>query len=197
MATGRKANLDHIGLDTVLDPGGLPDDLRVIETDERMRVGEKHGNILWAIGDITGKGAFTHVSMYQGAVVVRDVLGEDGPWADYRAVPHVTFTSPEVASVGLSEKAAREQGIDVAVGAGDLGARGWLAKEEGLIKLVADRKRGVLVGGCVVSEAGGEILSFLEVAVHAEIPVATLLTMHFAYPTYHRALEHALKELDL
>ena len=193
VAAGRKANLDHIGLDTL----GLPDDLRVIETDERMRVGNKHGNKLWAIGDITGKGAFTHVSMYQGAVVVRDVLGEDGPWADYRAVPHVTFTSPEVASVGLSEEAAREQGIDVAVGGGDLGARGWLAKEEGLIKLVADRKRGILVGGCVVSEAGGEILSALEVAVHAEIPISTLLAMHFAYPTYHRALEHALRELDL
>ena len=65
---------------------------------------------------------------------------------------------------------------------GDLGARGWLAKEEGLIKLVADRKRGVLVGGCVVSEAGGEILSFLEVAVHAEIPVATLLTHALRLP---------------
>jgi len=189
VAAGRKANLGHLGLDVL----GLPDDLLVIETDERMRAGAK----LWAIGDITGKGAFTHVSMYQGAVVVRDVLGQDGPWADYRAVPHVTFTSPEVASVGLSEEAAREQGIDVAVGIGDLGARGWLAKEEGMIKLVADRKRGVLVGGCVVSEAGGEIISALEVAVHAEIPVATLLTMHFAYPTYHRALEHALREIDL
>ena len=54
----------------------------MLETDERMRAGEK----LWAVGDITGKGAFTHVSMYQAAVVVRDILGEDGPWADYRAV---------------------------------------------------------------------------------------------------------------
>jgi pyruvate/2-oxoglutarate dehydrogenase complex dihydrolipoamide dehydrogenase (E3) component len=189
VAAGRTANLDHIGLDTV----GLGEGLKVVETDERMRAGER----LWAVGDITGKGAFTHVSMYQAAVVVRDVLGEDGPWADYRAVPHVTFTAPEVASVGLSEKAARDQGIDVAVGAGDLGARGWLAKEEGLIKLVADRARGVLVGGCVVAEAGGEVISFVEAAVHAEIPVATLLSMHFAYPTYHRALEHALKELDL
>jgi pyruvate/2-oxoglutarate dehydrogenase complex dihydrolipoamide dehydrogenase (E3) component len=189
VAAGRKPNLDFVGLDTV----GLPDDLKVIETDERMRAGDK----LWAIGDITGKGAFTHVSMYQGAVVVRDVLGQDGPWADYRAVPHVTFTAPEVASLGLTEKVAREQGLDVAVGSGDLGARGWLAKEEGLIKLVADRRRKVLVGGCVVAEAGGEVLSFLEVAVHAEIPVPTLLSMHFAYPTYHRALEHALKGLDL
>ena len=189
VAAGRHANLDFIGLDTV----GLPDDLKVVETDERMRAGKQ----LWAIGDITGKGAFTHVSMYQGAVVVRDVLGEKGPWADYRAVPRVTFTAPEVASVGMSEKAARDAGLDIAVGTGDLGARGWLAKEQGVIKLVADRKRGVLVGGCVVAESGGEILSMLEAAVHAEIPVATLLTMHFAYPTYHRALEHALKELDL
>jgi pyruvate/2-oxoglutarate dehydrogenase complex dihydrolipoamide dehydrogenase (E3) component len=189
VAAGRKPNLDGVGLDTV----GLRDDLKVIETDERMRAGEK----LWAIGDITGKGAFTHVSMYQGAIVVRDVLGEDGPWADYRAVPHVTFTAPEVASLGLTEQAARDQGLDVTVGGGDLGARGWLAKEEGLVKLVADRGRGVLVGGCVVAEAGGEILSFLEAAVHAEIPVSTLLTMHFAYPTYHRAWEHALKQLDL
>jgi pyruvate/2-oxoglutarate dehydrogenase complex dihydrolipoamide dehydrogenase (E3) component len=189
VAAGRHANLDFVGLDTV----GLPDDLEVVETDERMRAGK----LLWAIGDITGKGAFTHVSMYQAAVVVRDALGEDGPWADYRAVPRVTFTSPEVASVGLSEKAARDAGLDVAVSTGDLGARGWLAKEEGVIKLVADRQRGILVGGCVVAESGGEILSMLEAAVHAEIPVATLLSMHFAYPTYHRALEHALKELDL
>ena len=189
VAAGRKANLDFIGLDTV----GLGNDLKVVETDERMRAGEK----LWAVGDITGKGAFTHVSMYQGAVAIRDILGKDGPWADYRAVPRVTFTSPEVASVGMGEKAARDAGLDVATATGDLGARGWLAKETGLVKLVADRTRGVLVGGCVVGESGGEILSMLEAAVHAEIPVATLRTMHFAYPTYHRALEHALNVLDL
>ena len=189
VAAGRKTNLDFIGLDTA----GLANDLKVVETDERMRAGEK----LWAVGDITGKGAFTHVSMYQAAVAIRDILGQDGPWADYRAVPRVTFTSPEVASVGLSEKAAGDAGLDVAVATGDLGARGWLAKESGLVKIVADKKRGLLVGGCVVGEAGGEILSMLEAAVHAEIPVTTLRTMHFAYPTYHRALEHVLNELDL
>ena len=61
---------------------------------------------VWAIGDITGKGAFTHVSMYQGAVVVNDLLGRDGPWADYRAVARVTFTAPEVA-VGRTGGAGR------------------------------------------------------------------------------------------
>ena len=112
VATGRQANLDFIGLDTVGLANGSADDLKVVETDERMRAGEQ----LWAVGDITGHGAFTHVSMYQGAVAIRDILGEDGPWADYRAVPRVTFTAPEVASVGMSEKAARDAGLDVVVG---------------------------------------------------------------------------------
>lgn len=98
---------------------GLDPQARSVETDERMRAGER----LWAVGDITGQGAFTQVSMYQGAVVVRDILGEDGPWADFRAVSRVTFTDPEVGSV------------------------------------------------------------------------ATLRTMHFAYPTFHRAIESALDDL--
>jgi pyruvate/2-oxoglutarate dehydrogenase complex dihydrolipoamide dehydrogenase (E3) component len=133
--------------------------------------------------------------MYQGAVVVNDLLGRDGPWADYRAVSRVTFTAPEVASVGLTEKAARDAGVDVLVATGDLGGRGWMAQEDGVIKLVADRGREVLVGGVVVGPAGGEIMSMLELAVHAEVPISTLLHQHFAYPTYHRAYETVLKDL--
>jgi pyruvate/2-oxoglutarate dehydrogenase complex dihydrolipoamide dehydrogenase (E3) component len=163
----------------------------MLDPDERMRVAEG----VWAIGDIVGKGAFTHVSMYQGAVVVRDLLGRDGPWADYRAVSRVTFTAPEVAAVGLTEKAARDEGIDVVAATGDLGSRGWIAGESGLIKLVADRGRQVLIGGVVVGPGGGEIVSMLEVAVHAEVTVTRLLGMHFAYPTYHRAYEAVLQQL--
>jgi pyruvate/2-oxoglutarate dehydrogenase complex dihydrolipoamide dehydrogenase (E3) component len=133
--------------------------------------------------------------MYQAAVVVRDILGEDGPWADYRAVSRVTFTEPEVASVGLTEQRAREQGLPVATATGDLGARGWLARQDGIIKLVADRDRGILVGATVVGPAGGEIVSMLATAVHAEVPIATLRTMHFAYPTFHRAVEAVLDEI--
>ena len=187
VAAGRRLNLQDIGLESV----GLDPDAKVVETDERLRAGE----MLWAIGDITGKGQYTHVSMYQAAVVVRDVLGEDGPWADYRAVSRVTFTEPEVASVGMSEEQAREAGVDVRVATGDLGARGWLEKDEGLVKIVADADRGILVGGTVVGTSGGEVMSMIATAVHAEIPITTLAAMHFAYPTFHRAVEHVLKEL--
>jgi len=187
VAAGRRNNLQGLGLERI----GLDPEARVLDPDERMRVADG----VWAIGDIVGKGAFTHVSMYQGAVVVNDLLGRDGPWADYRAVSRVTFTAPEVASVGLTEKAARESGIDVVVATGGLGARGWMTRENGLIKLVADRAREVLVGGVVVGPAGGEIMSMLELAVHAEVPIPTLLHQHFAYPTYQRAYETVLKDL--
>ena len=187
VAAGRRNNLAGIGLEHV----GLDPMARVLEPDERMRVADG----VWAVGDITGKGAFTHVSMYQADVVIRDVLGEDGPWADYRAVARATFTTPEIGSVGLSEEKAREQGIDVVVATGDLGSRGWLAKEQGVVKLVADRARGVLVGGCVVSTTGGEIVSLIQTAIQAEVPIATLAEMHFAYPTYYRALQPVLRDL--
>ena len=113
-------------------------------------------------------------------------------------MPHVTFTQPEVAGVGLTEAQARDQGIDVSTGLDEgLGTRGWILKEGGFIKLVADRERGILVGASVVGPAAGEILSMLVTAVHAEVPVATLRTMHYAYPTLHRAVESAVGRLDL
>ena len=189
VAAGRINNLDDIGLETVgLDPAA-----RSLEADDRMQVADG----LWAIGDIVGKGAFTHMSMYQSAVAVASVLGHDGPVADYRAVPHVTFTDPEVGGVGLTEKQARDQGLSVRVGTTDLSvsSRGWIAKAQGLVKVVEDASRGVLVGATVAGPAGGEILGMLAVAVHAEVPVATLRSMIYAYPTLHRAVEEALKDL--
>ncbi len=189
VAAGRRPNLADLGLDTV----GLDAGAREISTDERMRAGDG----LWAIGDVTGKGAFTHVSMYQSAVCVRDVLGRDGPPADYRAVPRVTFTDPEVGSVGLTERQARDAGIDVRTATTDLAAstRGWIARARGLVKLVEDAARGVLVGATTAGPSGGEMLSMLATAVHAEVPTDTLRSMIYAYPTFHRAVESALADL--
>jgi pyruvate/2-oxoglutarate dehydrogenase complex dihydrolipoamide dehydrogenase (E3) component len=189
VAAGRRPNLGDLGLETV----GLDPSARSIETDEQMRAGDG----LWAIGDVVGKGAFTHMSMYQSAIAVRSILEQDGPTADYRAVPHVTFTDPEVGSVGMTEQQARDAGLTVRTGLTDLASstRGWIAKAEGLVKLVEDADRGVLVGATAVGPSGGEILSMLTTAVHAEVPTDTLRSMIYAYPTFHRAVESALAEL--
>ena len=100
---------------------------------------------VWAIGDVTGKGAFTHMSMYQADIVVRDILGQGGQAADYRAVPRVTFTDPEIGSVGLTSAAAREAGLRVRTGMAQVpySARGWIHKagNDGFIKVVEDADR--------------------------------------------------------
>jgi len=192
VAAGRRPNLGDIGLENV----GLDPSARSLDTDEAMQVQDG----LWAIGDITGKGAFTHMSMYQAAIATRSVLGVEGAPADYRAVPRVTFTDPEVGSVGLTEKQARDQGHKVRVGLTDLSesTRGWIHKSgnEGLIKLVEDADRGVLVGASTVGPSGGEILSSMVVAIHGEVPTAKLASMIYAYPTFHRAIEVAVADLD-
>jgi len=192
VAAGRRPNLADLGLDSV----GLDPRARSLETDARMRVPVEGGG-LWAVGDITGKGAFTHVSMYQAGIAARDLLGEDGPEASYHAVPRVTFTDPEVGSVGMTERQALDAGLSVATGLTDLASstRGWIHGASGLVKLVADADRGVLVGATVVGPAGGEVLSMLALAVHAAVPVATLRSMVYAYPTFHRAVEAALADL--
>ncbi len=129
---------------------------------------------------------FSHVAAYQAPIAAADILGLDGPSADHRAVPRVTFTDPEVGSVGLTEAAARERGLRVRIGIAHVPstARGWLhrAGNEGVIKLVEDADRGVLVGATSVGPAGGEVLGALSLAVHAEVPTETSNQMIFAYP---------------
>lgn len=191
VAVGRRADLSGLGVDSAgIDPGA-----RAVEVDERMRAGER----LWAVGDVTGRGLFTHIAMWQADIAVRDILGEGGPGADYRAVPRVTFTDPEVGGVGMTQARARDAGVPVAVGVAQVSstARGWIHKagNAGVIKLVADADRGVLVGATSVGPVGGEVLSALAVAVHAEVPVETLRHMIYAYPTFHRGIEDALRDL--
>lgn len=184
VAIGRRSNLSDLGLDTV----GLDGSARSIEVDDRLRAGDG----LWAVGDITGKGAFTHVADYQARIAAKDILGEDGPPADYRAVPRVTFTDPEIGAVGLTEKQAREQYDDVRVHTTDLAGntRGRLYRAEGFLKLI--EAEGRLVGGTSAGPMGGEILGALSVAVHGEVPVDRLRHMIYAFPTLHRALDAAL-----
>jgi pyruvate/2-oxoglutarate dehydrogenase complex dihydrolipoamide dehydrogenase (E3) component len=191
VATGRRVTLAELGVAAI----GLDEKASTIPTDGWMRAADR----VWALGDVTGKGAFTHMSMYQADIVVRDILGQGGEPADYRAVPRVTFTDPEVGSVGQTEEQARAAGLRVRTGTSQIphSARGWIHKagNDGFIKIVADADRSVLVGATSAGPYGGEVLSALQVAVRAEVPVATLRNMPFAYPTFYRAIETALAKL--
>ena len=184
VATGRRSDLASLGVEAI----GLDETARSIPVDGRLRVAPG----VWAVGDVTGKGAFTHVAVYQARLCVADVLGHPRPEADYRALPRVTFTDPEIGSVGLTEAQARAAGGDVEVYNEPLqdSARGWIHRAEGFVKLVA--QDGVVVGATSMGPSGGEVLGLLALAVHARVAVETLRSMIFAYPTFHRAVDSAL-----
>ena len=195
VAAGRTPNLRGIGLDSI----GLDEAVRPSFTvDEHLRV--NGCDKLWAIGDIAGKGAFTHMAMYQSGVAFDDITGVAEPRiAQDHAVSRVTFTDPEVGSVGMTEAQARAAGLDVQIGLANsaTSSRGWLHGEgnEGLMKLVVDADRGVLVGATSVGPRGGDVLSMFNLAVHAAVPVAQLRSMIYAYPTFYRGALDALADL--
>jgi pyruvate/2-oxoglutarate dehydrogenase complex dihydrolipoamide dehydrogenase (E3) component len=191
VATGRRPDLAGLGAATI----GVDETARALPTDEHMRVTDG----VWAIGDVTGHGAFTHMSMYEAFLAVDDILGRSGDGAQYHAVPRVTFTDPEVGAVGMTEEQARQADVTVRSAVSPLpeSTRGWIhgPGNAGFIKLVEDAERGVLVGATSVGPSGGEVLGVLTLAVHARIPTHELRRMIYAYPTFHRAIEPALDAL--
>src|SRR3974390_2187689 len=144
--SGLRGDLASLGIGAL----GLDEQARGIPVDGRMRVAPG----VWAVGDVTGKGAFTHVAVFQARLCVADILGRPLPDADYRALPRVTFTDPEIGSVGLTEAQARDAGGEVTVFEEPVpdSARGWIHRGEGIVKLVA--RDGVLRGATSMAPAG-------------------------------------------
>ncbi|HVR79029.1 MAG TPA: NAD(P)/FAD-dependent oxidoreductase [Acidimicrobiia bacterium] len=188
VATGRRVDLGGLGLEMA----GVDGSGRFIAVDDYLRAADG----IWAIGDVTGKGMLTQVALYQSTIAVADLLGHDPPPADYTTLPRATFTDPEVGSVGLTEDQARGAGIDVDVVIKDLRStfRGWLHRSgnTGLIKLVADRRAGMLVGATVVGPHGAEVLGMLAVAVRTRAPLDDLVNMIYAFPTFYGGVGEAL-----
>jgi pyruvate/2-oxoglutarate dehydrogenase complex dihydrolipoamide dehydrogenase (E3) component len=189
VATGRRPNVEAwraAGL-AQTDRGWLKVDPETLEAQSGI----------YGVGDVTGLGGFTHLAYYHAQVVARRLRGLDAR-ADHTAVPRVTFTDPEVASVGLSEASARARGIDVIVAAADPAeaARGYIHDfRGGALKLVGDRTRGVLVGATLVTPRAGEILGELVLAIKRGVSLTTLADVIHPFPTFSRVLGAALQEL--
>ena len=189
VATGRRANAEawsDSGLART-ERGWLKVDPETLEAQPGV----------YGAGDITGLGGFTHLAYYHGQIVARRIRGEDAR-ADHTAVPRVTFTDPEVASVGWSESAAAQRGIEVAVTTVDPAetARGYIHDfSGGTLKLVADRKRGILVGATMVTPRAGEILGELVLAIKLGVPLRTMADVIHPFPAFNRVLGAALGDL--
>ena len=189
VATGRRANADAwraTGL-AQTERGWLKVDPATLEA----RPG------VFGAGDITGLGGFTHLAHYHGQIIARRLRGMDAK-ADHTAVPRVTFTDPEIASVGLSEAAARARGMNIVVSNADPAeaARGYIHDfHQGAIKLIGDRERGVLIGATLVTPRAGEIVGELVLAIKLGTPLNTLADVIHPFPAFNRVLGKCLDEL--
>jgi pyruvate/2-oxoglutarate dehydrogenase complex dihydrolipoamide dehydrogenase (E3) component len=152
---------------------------------------------VFGAGDVTGLGGFTHLAYYHGQIVARRLRGMDAT-ADHTAVPRVTYTDPEIASVGLSEAAARARGVDVIVASADPAetARGYIHDfHRGALKLIGDRERGVLIGATMVTPRAGEIVGELVLAIKLGTPLTTLADVIHPFPAFNRVLGESLNQL--
>jgi pyruvate/2-oxoglutarate dehydrogenase complex dihydrolipoamide dehydrogenase (E3) component len=191
VATGRRPRTQGIGLEAV----GVEPNPRGIQVDDRCRAADG----TWAIGDVTGIAMFTHVAKYQGRIAAMDILGNEAR-ADYRAVPRVVFTDPELAAVGMSEQAAKAAGVDAVTATIDLStaiARPYTYEQDpkGTFSITIDRKRQVVVGAWAVAPLASEWIHTLVLAIRAEIPVWVLEDTIAQFPTFSEAWGYALRSL--
>ncbi|MDT8369728.1 MAG: dihydrolipoyl dehydrogenase [Longimicrobiales bacterium] len=189
VAAGRLPNTTDLGLDAA---GVETDEQGFIRVDDRFRT---TADGVYAMGDVTGEPMFTHSARDDADLLYRIVVKDDaGATPQGRVVPHAVFTDPEIASVGLTESAARGEGFDVSVNIQDfLGvARAKAAgTTRGLIKLVGDRQSGRLLGGHILGPSAGELIHEITLALMLEARAGDLARMIHVHPTLSEGINAA------
>jgi pyruvate/2-oxoglutarate dehydrogenase complex dihydrolipoamide dehydrogenase (E3) component len=184
VATGRSPRVEGLGLETV----GVEADPHGVKVDSHMRAGEG----LWAIGDITGIWPLTHVGKYQGEVVAANILGQPRE-ANYEAVPRVTYTDPQAASVGEGEAKFSGTASVSGVAKMETYTRAY-AESNGFLTLLSDGER--LTGAYALGPEAGEWMQQATLAIRARVPLAVLSDTIQPFPTFSEIYVEALKKLN-
>jgi pyruvate/2-oxoglutarate dehydrogenase complex dihydrolipoamide dehydrogenase (E3) component len=178
LAAGRTPRVDGLGLETA----GVAYGKGGIEVDRRLRTSNRR---IFAIGDVVGGPQFTHVGSYHAGIVIRNALFRLPAKVDYRALPWVTYTDPELAHVGRAEASAHESGeaIDVLRWAFQDNDRARTERRtEGLIKVVTGR-RGRIVGASIVGAHAGELILPWVLAIRQKLRIGAMAELIAPYPT--------------
>jgi dihydrolipoamide dehydrogenase len=186
VGAGRRPRVADIGLEEV----GVKVSRKGIEVNDRMQTSVPG---IYAIGDVTGKFLLAHVASHQGVIAAENAMGHDAKM-DYRAVPAPVFTEPEFSTVGMTEKEAREAGYDVVVGKfpfRPLGKAMAIAQQEGLVKVVSERKYGEILGIHIMGPHASDLIHEAVTAIKLEATVDELMTMIHAHPTLAEAILEA------
>lgn len=179
-AVGRVPNSQDLGLDSA---GVKVDDRGFIVVDEHLRTNVEG---VYAIGDVAGRQLLAHKASHEGIVCVEHIAGEGHGTVDYGNIPNCTYCHPEVASVGLTEEQAKEQGYDVEVGKFPwvgIGRAVAAGHTDGFIKVIRDRKYSEILGAHIVGPHATELIAEFVVGRHLESTVEELEKAMHPHPT--------------
>lgn len=188
LATGKRANTAGLGCKAA---GVKLDQRGNIVTNSELRTTAKH---IWAAGDVDGGMQFTHTAHYEGHIAGHNAFSKTATRVDERVVPRVTFTDPEIASVGMTEAQVREKYGKALVGSFPMRGLGRAyidGHTEGLVKIVADPKTRKVLGGHVAGQSAGEVMHEIALAMYLKAKIDDLAAMIHAYPTYSEGVTGA------
>ncbi|MFE9787743.1 dihydrolipoyl dehydrogenase [Nocardia salmonicida] len=194
VGVGRAPNTAELGLEVA----GIATDARgFIEVDDRLRTGIEH---VYAIGDVTGRALLAHVASHQGITAAEVIAGHDAH-IDYSVIPAATFTHPEIASVGLSEEAARAAGHEVITAKFPFAALGrakTFGETDGFIKIVAGQAHQEVLGVHIIGPSASDLIAEGALAISLEATLDELADTIHAHPTLGEiGMEAAMAGLGL
>ena len=193
VAIGRKANSEGLGLENF---DKVQMERGYIKVDHQMRTGDPR---IFAIGDVIGGLQLAHVAVHEGITAVEAILGENPHGLDYSRMPRCTYTRPEVASVGITEEQAKEQGHQVKVGKFFFKANGKAliyGEENGIAKLVADQETGDLLGMHIIGPHATDLIAEGTLALEFDGSLYDLQEVVHAHPTLYEILNDAALAAD-
>ncbi|MCK4244434.1 MAG: dihydrolipoyl dehydrogenase [Candidatus Omnitrophica bacterium] len=191
VAIGRSLNLENLGLDNV---GIKQDEKGNILVNEKMETNIPN---IYAAGDITGKGLLAYLASRQGMVAAENSQGFPSTM-DYRVVPSCIFTDPEVGTVGLTEKEAREK-YPVSIGKFPLSALGKahaVDEIEGFVKIIAEKETGEILGAEIVGPGATDLITILALAMKLGAKVKDLSELIYGHPTFAESIREAAEDIE-
>lgn len=193
VAVGRAPYVDGLGIE---EAGiELNDNKRGIRVNSKMQTNIPN---IYAIGDVTNKILLAHVASHQGMVAVNNIMGRECEM-DYTVVPGAIFTDPEIATVGLSEREAMKQGIEIEVGKFPFAANGkalTFGETSGFVKVIKDKNSGRLIGASIIGLHATDLIAELALAIKNNLrPEEIIETIH-AHPTTAEVIHEGALSLE-
>jgi dihydrolipoamide dehydrogenase len=192
LATGRKPQTEFLGLENT---DIQTDEHGHIKVDEYLQT---HAPNVYALGDVKGGAAFTHVSYNDYLIIFKNILGGGKESIKGRQIPYCMFTDPQLGRVGISENDARANNLDILVAKIPMAnvARAIENSEtEGFMKAIVDKKSRQILGVSILGEQGGETMTILQLAMSAGITSTELADMMFAHPLYAESINNLFMSL--